>query len=128
MNLAFSVTPTGARLCQIGLCPFTEKPSKPVGTPGKAARKAGEAGSHHSLPLPKSEGSDGLDQGLRWNLAKNKLFSASVDHGKSAAVVEGQGGEEGGGEEEGGVGEGGKGDGLHQERGESCKKRDSSTH
>ena len=127
LNLAFSVTPAGARLCQIGLCGFTEEPSKPVGTPGQAAREEGEASSHNSFPIPKSEGSDSLDQGLQWNLAENELLSASVDHGELAAVVEGQGGEEGGGGKEGELGEGGEGDGHHQEGGEGCKKRDSST-
>ena len=125
--LVFSVTPAGARLCQIGLSVFVEKQSQPVGTPCKASGEEGEAISHNSLPVSKSEGSDSLDEGLQWNPTKDQLLSASLDHGKLAAVVEGEGGEEGGGWEEGGVGEGGEGDGRHQEGGQSCKKRDSST-
>ena len=111
----------------MGISAFVEEQSELVGTPCKATREEGEAGSHNSLPLSKSEGSDSLDQRLQRNPAKDKLLAASMDHGKLAAVVEGQGGEEGGGEEEGGAGEGGERDGSHQERGESCKKRDSST-
>ena len=71
LSLAFSVTPAGARLCQMGISAFVEEQSELVGTPCKDTREEGEAGSHNSLPLSKSEGSDSLDQGLQWNPAKD---------------------------------------------------------